>query len=322
MPENLNGNLLVTFGLIADLQYADINDGLKYGRKRYYRGSLENLRKALHVWKNEKNFSLIIQLGDLIDACAFDLNNTDSCLERVLCLIKEHGFDLNKFFHIWGNHDLFAFKRKFLSKSILNTSKILQQNSSKFNYYYHDITDRLRIICLDEYEISVLGYEENDEIFKKSCEILNEKENLKNNCTNENDRKFLDRYKKVNGGISETQLNWLADQLSFCNKMNKKIILAGHIPLLTEVSDTATVWNANEILSLLWSYDNLVLAYLAGHYHPGGFYLDNKNIYHLTLNGMIETPIESDNSFVTVYVYDDKIYFKNQIENRSFTIFY
>lgn len=117
-------------------------------------------------------------------------------------------------------------------------------------------------------------------------------------------------------------MKWFKDQLNYCQKSNKKVILAGHIPLLPEASDYCTVWNANEILDLIYSYDNLVLAYLAGHYHAGGYYLDKNNIHHLTLNSILETPLEVSNAYVTVFVYENKIIFENQIKSRSFTVFY
>ena len=40
------------------------------------------------------------------------------------------------------------------------------------NYYFYDITDKLRLICLDLYEMSVIGYESNDENYKNAMELI------------------------------------------------------------------------------------------------------------------------------------------------------
>jgi manganese-dependent ADP-ribose/CDP-alcohol diphosphatase len=57
-------------------------------------------------------------------------------------------------------------------------------------------------------------------------------------------------------------------------------------------------------LHLLWSYgDRLVLAYIAGHSHGGGYFLDENNIHHLTLHAIIESEPHT-NAFATVHVYD------------------
>ena len=310
---------LFTFGIFADVQYADVDDLIKYGRKRYYRSSIENLSQALQKWKTDSDFKIVLQLGDLIDAR--QSKSVDESLDTVLNIFKTENYDTNKVLHIWGNHELTAFNRNELNKTILNTSNLLHQNSEA-NYYYYDLSDRLRIICLDEYEFSIFGFEKNDSIFKQATAFLHDKSLLIKNSNDPNITKYMNRFLMYNGAISNLQLIWLKDQLEFCDKTNKKVILAGHIPLMSETSDGCAVWNSEEIMDLLWSFDNLVLVYLAGHYHDGGYYLDKKNIHHLTLNGMLETPPKSDNSFVTVYVYENQIEFKNQIKERSFRVSY
>ncbi len=60
------------------------------------------------------------------------------------------------------------------------------------------------------------------------------------------------------------------------------------------------------MLDLLWIYDENVLAYIAGHDHDGGYFLDRKNIHHLTLPAIVECE-SNTNSFATVHVYKDHI---------------
>lgn len=62
------------------------------------------------------------------------------------------------------------------------------------------------------------------------------------------------------------------------------------------------MWNYKELLDLLWTFDGTVIAYLAGHDHPGGYFRDRKNIHHLTVHAVIESDTNT-NSFATVHVY-------------------
>ena len=72
--------ILFSFGLIADVQYADIENAnreimleKKYTRTRYYRNSLHLLREAVADWNSQElKPAFVLQLGDL-----FDANNPD-----------------------------------------------------------------------------------------------------------------------------------------------------------------------------------------------------------------------------------------------------
>ena len=63
---------LVTFGILADVQYANVDDLEQYGRIRYYRNSLNLLRSAISDWKSFKRttneIKFVLDLGDLVDA--------------------------------------------------------------------------------------------------------------------------------------------------------------------------------------------------------------------------------------------------------------
>ena len=56
----------VTFGILTDIQYADIEDGINYVNRRYYRNSLNLVKDAIAKWTEASNFKFIIQLGDFI----------------------------------------------------------------------------------------------------------------------------------------------------------------------------------------------------------------------------------------------------------------
>ena len=86
---------------------------------------------------------------------------------------------------------------------------------------------------------------------------------------------------------------------------------AGHLPIHPDASDRVCLaWNYEDALSVIHSH-HCVVCFLAGHLHDGGYCLDSHGVHHLTLEGVIETPPES-NAFGTVYVYEDKMILKGR----------
>lgn len=89
--ENPNIKPLVTFGILTDVQYADVDDGMSYDKKRhrYYRNSLNLVKEAVRNWKqheldNSTKFKFLIQLGDIIDLQATVNNNSAITLSTVI----------------------------------------------------------------------------------------------------------------------------------------------------------------------------------------------------------------------------------------------
>ena len=177
---------LVTFAILTDIQYADIDDGMSYDetRKRYYRNSLNLVREAISNWKqheidNQCKFKFLLQLGDIIDLQAKLRNETDTSLDRVMTELNKL-FPYNqspvnevKLLHIWGNHEMYNYQRDVLSTGILNTSLALNQNYlSNTNCYTYDVTNKLRLICLDFYRFSILGYDETHPDYKEALALI------------------------------------------------------------------------------------------------------------------------------------------------------
>lgn len=91
---------LFTFGIIADIQYADIDDGFNFkrSRKRYYRNSLRLLHNAQKRWTAETvKPRFILQLGDIIDG----FNKRHGASERALeTVMKEFDSSLVEVHHV------------------------------------------------------------------------------------------------------------------------------------------------------------------------------------------------------------------------------
>ena len=59
--------VLFSFGLVSDVQYADIPDGVSFhGCPRFYKNALIGLRRAVEGWR-EQNVSFSFHLGDIVD---------------------------------------------------------------------------------------------------------------------------------------------------------------------------------------------------------------------------------------------------------------
>ncbi|XP_040187112.1 manganese-dependent ADP-ribose/CDP-alcohol diphosphatase isoform X2 [Rana temporaria] len=115
---------LFTFGVIADIQYADKDDGYNYvqTRVRYYRSSLSLLQDATREWASENAPpAFILQLGDIIDGFNVPLEASESSLTKVLAEFEKLKIPVH---HIWGNHEFYNFSRKQLMESKLNSMQL------------------------------------------------------------------------------------------------------------------------------------------------------------------------------------------------------
>ena len=130
---------LVTFGVLADIQYAPIPDGFSYnGKARYYRHALDAAKHAAKHFE-EENVDLVINLGDIID-------NTINLRDfRGLVFVGGFSFsDVLGSAYGWYN-------------SIINNSKVKEQFD---NFYLRNDTFSLGV-CNGCQLMSLLGWVEN-----------------------------------------------------------------------------------------------------------------------------------------------------------------
>ena len=309
----MNEQPKAVFGLVTDIQYANCGDRLtKDGlRRRYYRASLNLLQNAVDYWQsfeeaNHIELKFIIQLGDLIDGQAGELNESHESMSKVLSILKGKKTSVMTheptLLNVWGNHDLYNFKRSELINMPLNTARVLNYNERGMNsnYYLYEVSDKLNLICLDLYELAIIGYDRSEPIYAAALELI---EAHKSNNSSHEDLKYL----RYNGAAMQPQLTWLTEQLEMCRKLSKKVIIAGHIPLRHESSCYTTLpFNSTEILDIIYEYERVCVAYFAGHYHEGGHFMDEHNILHITFPAVLETPPDN-NSYATVQVFENKI---------------
>ena len=306
---------IISFGLITDVQYADHDNTLNYrkDRTRYYRNSICLVKEAVVQWQdkaNENNLKFIIQLGDLIDGKS--ANNREKILDLLLNELKSDFKEtIPEFmlYHVWGNHEFYNFKRDELVKTELNSAKLLNnQISEHANYYKLDVTSDIKLICLDFYELSTIGYDEDSDIYKESMEFLRQNNHNTDPNYNEGLEGINRRFIRINGALNKKQLSWLEDQLQLLREQNKKVIICGHQPIHPNATliPGCLAWNFQEILDIFDKFDGTILAYFSGHDHYGHYYYTSNNILHITFDAILETP-PGANAFVTIKIFENKI---------------
>ncbi|KAL2492502.1 Manganese-dependent ADP-ribose/CDP-alcohol diphosphatase [Abeliophyllum distichum] len=139
---------LLSFGVISDVQYADIPDGRSFlGVPRYYRHSLLVLQRAVHKW-NEQKTKFVINFGDIIDGFC----PKDQSLSAITRVINEFNVFNGPVYHMIGNHCLYNLPREKLLQ-VLNIPSI-----DGLAYYDFSPIPEYRFVVLDGYDISAIGW--------------------------------------------------------------------------------------------------------------------------------------------------------------------
>jgi predicted phosphodiesterase len=252
---------LFSFGVIADVQYADADPA----GTRYYRLSTGKLREALTDLKSD-SVSFVINLGDLIER---DFKSYKPMMD----LLDSSGL---KVYHLAGNHD-YSVEAKYKTKlPVLIPAK---------NGYYSVVFENFRFIFLNGNELSTYSSNNKASIKNAAAIIASMKEKGEINAED------------WNGGISNDQLVWLKSQLDMSDADNQKVFISCHFPLVPE--NVHNLLNYKEVLSLLESY-NHIIAWFNGHNHSGNYGNYNK-IHFVTFRGMVETDLSNSYAKVDVY---------------------
>ena len=323
---NGEGKVLFSFGLITDIQYADLDDRQNYHKTKWrrYRNALSCVQKAVTHWKTEKSPPMfIIQLGDIIDGFNSrredgDENERNFSIEALDSVINEFSKLPAKMpvLHNVGNHELYNFSRGELEKSVLHpANSCLHLNESypigsdhETKPFYFSFMPHPKFCCiyLDSYEISILGVDESSRQYREGMNILR-KYNQNDDLHSPDGLRGLERrFVKFNGAISSTQLSWLHTVLTQAEKNGQKAVIFSHVPFYPEIGDPMTLlWNYQDVLDVLQQF-NCVVACLHGHMHEWEYARDDKGIHYCVFDAVVEAPLDS-NAFATLHVKDDSI---------------
>ncbi len=207
-----------SFGLVADVQYADI----PASGSRYYRESLDKLRECVETF-NAMDLVCVMDVGDVIDEGRDSFND-------VMPIYNE----LDAPLHIaLGNHDF--------PVSHEHTLGVLDMEES---YYSFSVND-WRFIVLDGNDLSVLAWPEGSDRYEESAAMLAELEEAD-----------APNARTWNGGLGAAQLAWLEETLESAAEADEKVMLFCHFPVYP--AGAHNLWNGEELVSLIEQHPHVV----------------------------------------------------------------
>lgn len=275
------GKPLLSFGMITDVQYADIEPK----EERYYRESPGKLKTAVE-WLSKKNLPFTLHLGDLID------RNFES-FATVLPLLGGLGHPT---FHLLGNHD-YAVAETAKSQIV----KVLGMPHD----YYQFKQGGVRFLMLDTNDLSFYKYPEG------SLPDQQREATLKKLYAG-----VPQSARSAVGGLDVTQLEWLEKELTDADQSKERVIVCCHHPLVPENGYQAL--NQREILALIDRH-SCVAACLSGHNHAGAEVVRN-GVLHLTFKSILHEPGENAFSAVHIYSGHLYIEGNGREKSRTFSI--
>ena len=308
---------LFRFGVISDIQYADINDGTNFTKteKRTYRESLGHTRTAIEFWNSmNPKPDFIMQLGDLIDGqnsgtygqgLEFDSPRSGKALAEMLEIFDDAKAPV---YHAIGNHELYNFNWGELRNNLNGSTKWGNPQIVTNETFYHSFSpcEGWRCIVLNPYDISLMQ-DKNSPGYRAAEELL-----LANNPNYTTEGKFdffagmkgkQLRFVPFNGGLGEKQLQWLNETVKQAAASGERMFVFSHLPMEGRASNDKNIaYNYNRVLDILHQQGGRqVVAFFAGHCHRGGYFQDEQNIHHVTL----QAPLTHGLSFGHVDVFGD-----------------
>lgn len=241
----------ISFALLTDIQYAD---AAPVG-ERHYRASLPKLKAAVADLAAQRP-AFALHLGDLIDR---DVASFDA----VLPLLKPLGCPLH---HVLGNHDY--------AIDDAAKAKVLGLLEMPRDYYRVDAPG-LRLLMLDTTDQAVYKQVAGSPACKAAQERLARL--VATGAANA---------KPWGGGIGETQMQWLRDELASATAAGVRVLLCGHHPLVP--ADGHELWNAAPVMELIDRHP-CVIASFSGHNHAGAEVVRN-GVPYITFKSLLHQP--------------------------------
>lgn len=295
---------LLRFGAIADVQYANVDDGWNFTgtQARRYRGALECLRRAIKDWKVGPTLHFVADLGDIIDQQCETQGDSHDCLARVLKVWEDLPCHV---IHLLGNHELYNFNRAECARLIPNITPW---------YRCFQPVEGWRFVILDPYDLNVVekggGEAVEDGIQYLSFYNANDLRAPRGSVDVTKGLVGLQRrFLPMGGGVGKEQLQWLENEVATAKARNERVVILTHVPLhpLATVRE-ALLWNYNEVLAVLERVGPGVVALvLAGHYHSGGYTMDEFGTYHVTLQSPLHCNEDDPRCHCTIEIWKDRI---------------
>ncbi|OIT31415.1 PREDICTED: manganese-dependent ADP-ribose/CDP-alcohol diphosphatase-like [Nicotiana attenuata] len=287
---------LLSFGIISDVQYADIPDGCSFlGVPRYYRHSVCVLQRAVQKWNQEKP-KFVLHFGDIVDGFC----PKDQSMIAVKKIVDEFDKFNGPVYHMIGNHCLYNLPRD----KLLPLLRIPGHDGRA--YFDFSPIPEYRFVILDGYDISAIGWPEDHPNTLKALKVLQER-NPNSDKNSPNGLVGLERrFLKFNGGVGKEQLEWLDHVLQEATELNQNVVVCCHLPLDPGASSfAALLWNYDEVMDVIHRY-SCVKVCIGGHAHKGGQSVDSHGVHHRVLEAALECPPGTD-AFGHIDAFSDRL---------------
>ena len=289
-------------------QYWDSEDGRSaFGVRRHYRYSLEVVRAATARWRAASVAAAVV-LGDHVDQHSGERGAAH--LAEVRAAFGAGGAGAPEYHWLAGNHDLALFSRQRLKAAL----GIQADGAADRLYRQAAPAPGLRFVILDPYEISVFdpegGEAERREAAQAGREFLRRKREGRATGSSWNSPQGLAgldrRFTALNGAFGPAQLEWLEATLARADAAGERAVVFSHVPVLPGAQSfvcgtLCLAWNYEAIVPILERHASAV-ALFSGHDHGGGYKVSEAGVHHVTLPGVIETPL-GQQAFGIVEVY-------------------
>ena len=262
--------------------------------------------------KNEPAFAIL--LGDIVDGKTSQLQNQDKCLQSLLEVCNS--WKPERFEHVFGNHEYYAFNRSELHSKILRGRADCSQGKLYYSFSPRIDDERgkmWKFICMDGYDTSLIGAS-TDEHLKLAQQLLAKK--------NPNDLsrsgEWFDglpredyRFVPYNGGCSPSQLEWLKLELQHALQHQQQVVIFCHQPIHAPTKPQSLLWNAEEVKSIIREYgQECVRMWVAGHDHDGNYAREILGDSHVLHHLIPPAPIECEKgstAYGHIEVYREKM---------------
>lgn len=189
---------------------------------------------------------------------------------------------------------------------------------SYYSFVHNVIGSSWRVIMLDGYDVSMLGWPASHPHTRAAAALLA----LHNpDNPNKNSAEGLEglarRYVAFTGGIGTRQLAWLKTELAAATVNSQRVIVCSHLPFVpTSCPPACLQWDFQDVLALLQACPAVKLT-LAGHTHQNGYAVDEYGIHHVVLHGVVETaPGDLCHGRIDVFDNSMMLYGAGTIESR------
>lgn len=326
-----SGSPLLAFGLIADIQFADIDDGASFAgfEKRGYRRSLITTSLASRDWVSSSS-KFVVNLGDAIDGANARIRPPQGlrALSTVLSTLSPLDFAPMPVYHTLGNHELLNFERAQLPALLpLPPDAVMGPKEGSHDadrlYYHVDPAPGWRLVFLDTYDIAYTNLSDGDTPSPQHCiaTALLRANNPNPSAYGAGTGDFFtglegtgtrNRWVPFNGAVGDAQLAWLAETLTEAAAQGRGVLVFSHV-LLHDGAERnggsggvdnvhkCLAWNYEEVRWLLGSA-GCVVAVFSGHLHDGAFGVDAAGISHVTIESPLTHP---EGAYAVVRLYEE-----------------